>query len=147
MTIQNKKGQGMSTNTIILLILGLIILVVLIWGFMTGWSGFKNILNPTNVDSMIEECNSVCTLNSQYSYCSGERTLRVNEDNLEVQSSCAVFSSEKTFTKYKIPSCASISCDLKCEDIVIDSKRGVNSLKTGKYDVSALATEATCFIN
>ncbi|NCN51671.1 hypothetical protein GW931_01535 [archaeon] len=147
MTIQNKKGQGMSTNTIILLILGLIVLVALVWGFATGWSAFQKYFNPSNVDSVIDDCNVACTLNNQYGYCSGERTLKSNEDNLKIKSSCAVFSSEKTFAKYKIPSCASISCDLKCEDIVIDGKKGVNSVSTGKYDVSSLAKEDKCFIN
>lgn len=33
----NKKAQGMSTSTIILLILGIVILVILILGFTLGW--------------------------------------------------------------------------------------------------------------
>ncbi len=143
----NKKGQGMSTNTIILLILGLVILVALIWGFATGWSSMKSLFSPSNVDGVIQDCNSACGINSVYSYCSGERTLRVNEDNLKVKSTCAVFSSEKSFAKYKISECPSINCDLKCEDIVIDGKRGSSTLSSGKYDVSDLAKEEKCFIN
>ncbi|PIN71300.1 hypothetical protein COV77_02750, partial [Candidatus Pacearchaeota archaeon CG11_big_fil_rev_8_21_14_0_20_30_13] len=108
MISQNKKGQGLSTSTLILLILGLIILVILIWGFVTGWSNFKSLINPTNVDSVVEDCSSACSIGSQYSYCSGERTLRVNEDKLSIKSTCAVFSSISTFAKYKISPCPTI---------------------------------------
>jgi len=137
----------MSTNTIILLILGLVVLVALIWGFATGWSGMKSLVNPSNVDGVIQDCNSACGINSAYSYCSGERTLRVNEDNLKVKSTCAVFSSEKSFAKYKIPACPTISCDLQCSDIVIDGKKGISTLTSGKYNISSLAKEDKCFIN
>ncbi len=147
MAIQNKKGQGLSTSTIILLILGLIILVVLIVGFVTGWSLFKNLINPTNVDNVINDCNLACTGGSQYSYCLAERTLNVNEDNLNVKSSCAVFSSERTFAKYKIPTCSTVTCDLQCSDISINGKKGDSKLTAGKYDVSSLAKEPTCFVN
>ena len=33
----NKRGQGLSTNAIILIVLGVVVLVVLIGGFTIGW--------------------------------------------------------------------------------------------------------------
>ena len=152
----NKKGQELSTTTIILLVLGLIILVVLIIGFTTKWSAFKNLVSPTNVDNLIEDCNTACGLNSKYSFCSGERTLRVNEDKLEVKTSCAVLAGVSIFEKYNLEECSTIECDLKCEDIAIDSK-GINKktgrkdLTSGKYEVSELANDLEqgqkCIIN
>ena len=100
--LQNKKGQGLSTSTIVLLILGLIILVILIWGFVTGWSSFRSLVSPSNVDSVIQDCGSYCAISSVYSFCSGERTLRANEDKLSVVSTCAVFSGITNFEKYRI---------------------------------------------
>ena len=147
MVTKNTKGQGLSTSTIILLVLGLIVLVALIWGFATGWSAFRNLVNPTNVDTVIQDCNNACSVQSQYSYCLAERTLNVNEDNLKVKSSCAVFSTEKTFAKYKVPPCPTITCDLQCNDIVIDGKKGSSTATKGKYDVSSLAKENACFVN
>jgi len=147
MVVKNKKGQGLSTTTIILLILGLIILAILIWGFVTGWSAFRGFVNPTNVDTIIQECNQACSLNNDYSYCLAEKTLNVNEDNLNVKTSCAVFSTEKAFAKYKIPSCQTVTCDLQCSDITVNGKKGSSSATTGKYDLSALAKENTCYIN
>ncbi len=143
--MKNTKGQGMSTNTIILLILGVIILVLLIWGFMTGWSSFKFLINSSNVDGVIQECSAACSINSVYSFCSGERTLNVNEDKVNVKSTCAVFSSEASFDKYKVSDCPAIDCELSCGDIVIDGRRGTEITATqvqpDSYDVSSLVKD------
>lgn len=149
----NKKGQELSTNTIILIILGLAILVVLILGFSTGWKFFKNIISPTNVDSVIEECGSVCGLNQKYSFCSAEKTLRVNEEKFEVKTSCNVLANLGVFAKYNIQKCPAITCDLPCEEISIDAKKGTIEAEgiTGKYDVSSLVKDLEegkiCIIN
>lgn len=143
---KSKRAQGMSTETIILLILGLIVLVALIWGFVTGFSGFKKILKPSNVDTIVEDCAVSCSLNNRYDFCSGERNLRAVEDDLEVKTSCAVLAGVSQFGKYGIEECSSITCDLSCADIIIDDKKGDPSLSEGKYDLSALAKEESCFI-
>lgn len=137
----DKKAQELSTNTIILLILGLIILVVLIFGFSTGWSFFKNLVSPTNVDSIVEECASVCGLKQEFAFCSAERTLRVNEEDLLVKTSCAVLSNTPELARYNVQKCPAIQCNLACETISVDSAKAALA-PTGtpaKYDVSALA--------
>ena len=143
--MKSTKGQGMSTNTIILLILGLVVLVALIWGFATGWTSFKDITNPTNVDSLVEDCQTACGLDQKFSYCSADRTLNVNEEKLEVKTSCAVLATLPAFEKYGIEECPSIDCDLNCEEIMIDGNKGQTDLEVGTYDVSLL-TEGSCFI-
>jgi hypothetical protein len=153
MVFENKRGQGMSTNTIILLILGVVVLVVLIFGFTTGWKAFKNIANPTNVDDIREDCKAVCGLNEEFSFCSGERILRVNEEDFEVKTSCAVLASSPDFIRYKIESCPSVKCEMKCEEIRVDDETGVkvDVDVEGGYDVSALANDLgpseKCIIN
>ena len=144
--MKSTKGQGMSTNTIILLILGLIVLVALIWGFATGWQTFKDITNPTNVDDLVGECETACGLNQKFSYCSAERTLRVNEEDLEVETSCYVLANLPEFDKYGLEDCPSIDCELSCEDIIIDGNKGQTDLETGSYDVSVLMGGEPCFI-
>ncbi|VVB83463.1 Uncharacterised protein [uncultured archaeon] len=148
---KNSRGQGLPTSTIILLILGLVILIVLIFGFATGWSAFKNLLSPTNVDSLKDDCNSACGLNQKFSFCSAERTLRVNEDNLVVKTSCAVLAGVSDFAKYSIATCPSITCELKCADIKINSKAGSLTATAG-YDVHLLTTDVSgtdgkCFVS
>jgi hypothetical protein len=140
--MQNKRGQELSTNTIILLILGLVILVVLILGFSTGWSFFKNIINPTNVDSIVEECATTCSLSQKFSYCSAEKTLRVNEDDFSVKTSCAVMANSPELAKYNVQKCPAIKCDLTCTSIVIDDQAAVVASPGAaiKYNVTALAS-------
>ncbi len=149
----NKKGQELSTTAIILIILGVVILAIMIFGFLTGWKSFKNILSPTNVDSVIEECGTVCGLNQEYTFCSAERTLRVNEKNLEVKTSCSVLASVSQFDEYNILDCPAIKCDLPCESISIDGKKGTlaSAGTQGKYDVSGLTNNLAegqiCIVN
>jgi hypothetical protein len=145
--MQNKRGQGLSTNAIILIILGLVVLIALIYGFATGWSAFKTILNPTNVDNIVEDCQTTCGLNQKYSFCQAERTLRVNEEKLEVKTSCAVLSASQNFQKYGVQTCPAISCDLTCNQIIIDGKTGQLDTQSGRYNVTGLVKEGTCFIN
>jgi len=146
MRCRNSKGQGMSTNTIVLLILGLIILVALIFGFATGWKGFVKIISPTNVDSVVDDCASVCGLGNQYSYCSGERILRVNEDDLEVTSSCAVLAGLDYFKqRYGIGACPAINCDLTCDTVSLEGKIGKNNVDKADYDWAPITGTACSF--
>lgn len=143
----NKKAQGMSTQTIILLILGLIVLVALIWGFMTGFSGFKKIISPSNVDKIVDACATSCSFQNQYDFCSGERELRATEKNTKIKTSCYVLANLPKFKKYKIEECPSISCDLACEDIMIDSKSGDDTSTSGTYNLTSLTKDkSACFI-
>lgn len=146
--MKNKRGQGMSTQTIILLILGLIILVVLIAGFSTGWSGFKKVLAPTNVDSVVEDCALACSLDNGYSFCSGARALRSNEDKLSIETSCFILSKAPEFSKYNIAECLSIDCSKyisSCSDLMIDGKKG-QELTSGNYNLTSLV-DSPCYIN
>jgi len=66
----NKKAQGMSITTIILIILGVIILVVLIFGFTRGWDGIKDWVAPSNnVEQVVSECRVACAANNVYDFC------------------------------------------------------------------------------
>ncbi len=148
---KNKKAQGMSTNTIILLILGLLILAVLIWGFTTQWKAVQKIITPTNVGEKVQECKvEACSLATHsFSYCRGDRTLRVNEDDLVVDTSCYVLANLPEFSGYGFEKCSKFESECKelsCEDIKINGNAGNPELESGKYDVSSLVKEETCFI-
>jgi hypothetical protein len=132
--MKNKKAQGMSTNTIILLILGLAVLAVLIIGFTSGWKMFKGQVFQTNVDSVVQDCQSACGLNQKFSYCSAERDLRVNEENLEVKTSCAVLAGVSNFTRYGIAACPQIKCDLTCDTVSLSGKLNNKPLTVADYD-------------
>lgn len=138
----NKKGQGMSTSTIILLVLGVIVLVVLALGFFMGWQKLGSYLSSNNVDSVVSECSSACTSGSVYNFCSAQKTL-TDDQKVKTQASCAVFANVADFKKYGIDSCPSIACSLPCSDIQINGKKGVISTSgsSGEYDVSFMAKD------
>ena len=76
MIIKNRKAQEMSVGTVVLLILGIVILVVLILGFSTGWSKLLPWLSSNNVDAIKNACSVACATGSQYDYCTAERTIK-----------------------------------------------------------------------
>ena len=84
----NKKAQGMSISTIILLILGLVILVVLILGFTVGW---KNIIpwlgGGNNLATVQSACTLACSKGAQYDFCTVKRDIRDGQHD-EFQATC-----------------------------------------------------------
>ncbi len=155
--MDNKKAQSMSTNTIILLVLGLVILVVLIIGFSTGWESFNKIINPSNVDGVVEDCSSACGLNQKFAYCSSLRQIRINEENVNIQTSCAVLAAVPELGRGYFDDCGGIDCKSPCSSFVVANKKGVKSsglvgesIPEGAYDVTALASDVSegqvCYI-
>jgi hypothetical protein len=76
MIIKNRKAQEMSVGTVILLILGIVILVILILGFSTGWNKLLPWLSSNNVDAIKNSCSVACATNSVYDFCTAERTIK-----------------------------------------------------------------------
>ncbi|MCX6750365.1 MAG: hypothetical protein NTZ83_02825 [Candidatus Pacearchaeota archaeon] len=73
----NKKAQGMSISTIILLILGLIILVVLILGFTIGWAKLAPwIGGNNNLETLKNSCGAACSTGGQYDFCTVKRLVK-----------------------------------------------------------------------
>ena len=107
--MENKKGQGMSTTTIVLLVLGLIILVVLVLGFTIGWQKFAPFLSNNNIDSVKTACSVACSTGSQYEYCTLQRDVK-DGVNDKFQSTCFLLSSDSAQNGYGIDPCPTISC-------------------------------------
>ena len=114
----NKRGQGLSTNAIILIILGVIILVVLALGFMIGWDKLFPFIPSDNVETIKSSCASACATGNTYAFCVQERTLKADglppgEDGKvpkEVVGNCSFFSTNPDYEKYGIEDCATITC-------------------------------------
>jgi len=104
----NKRGQGLSTNAIILIILGVIILVILALGFMMGWDKFAPWISTNNVDTIVTACETACTTNSVYGFCTFGRELKTGDGKLK-NVTCYYLSEKKPV--YGIGACSSISCD------------------------------------
>lgn len=113
--MKNKRGQGMSTNTIILLILGVVILVVLILGFTMGWSKFAFWLSSDNVQEIKTQCSIACSTGNDYGFCSKERTLKTDDGDFP-EVTCDILSAdveegaEDIYGKYGIEKCSTLTC-------------------------------------
>lgn len=74
--MQNKRGQGLSTNAIILIVLGIVVLAVLVIGFTMGWGKIAPWISTSNVDTIATQCSVACSTGSTYDYCDVERELK-----------------------------------------------------------------------
>ena len=102
----NKKGQGMSISTIILLILGVVILVVLVLGFAIGWNKILPFISQDNVATVTQQCQVACTSNSVFDFCTKTIDLTVNKTTYK--SSCYDYSTNVDYSSYGIGTCPAL---------------------------------------
>lgn len=107
---QNRKGQGLSVNAIILIVLGMVVLVLMILGFTLGWNNLKSKIggSSNNVDTLIRGCQSACDVQGSFDFCLSKRELKADGTNLD-DVTCNYLS--KNQIKYGIAACPSVSCD------------------------------------
>lgn len=110
--MNSKRGQGLSTNAIILIVLGLIVLAILVLGFTLGWSSLKGFVAPsTNVKNVAQACQTACLTEATYDFCSINRTVKdgVNDD---FDATCFQLSNDTAYQErnYGISSCPQITC-------------------------------------
>ena len=104
----NKRGQGLSVNAIILIVLGVVVLAVLIAGFALGWKNIAPWLGGgNNVDTLVTTCGVACSTNSQFGFCIDKRDLKAGDDSIK-DVTCNYLAEEQK--KYGVASCGNI-CD------------------------------------
>ena len=103
----NKKGQGMSISTIILLILGIIILVVLVLGFAVGWNKILPFVSQDNVATVSNQCQVACTQNSVYDFCA--KVIDLNVNGTTFKSNCYDYSNNASYSSYGIAACSALN--------------------------------------
>jgi len=104
----NKRGQGLSTNAIILIVLGIIVLVILVVGFYAGWDKIAPWIKPdNNVQDVVSSCSIACSTGSVYDYCSKPRDLFAEDIPNGIEANCTFFSGT-AFEKYGIEPCAGL---------------------------------------
>jgi len=102
--MKNKRGQGLSVNAIIMIVLGVIVLVILAVGFIAGWDKIAFWMSTNNVDTIAQQCSVACSTNSVYDYCSMERTL--NDGKNKIVGNCTYFMNNNS--NYGITNCSQI---------------------------------------
>lgn len=142
----NKKAQGLSITTIILIILGVIVLVMLIVGFTMGWGNLKDWIAPSNnVQQIVSQCEIACATGGKYDFCFAKRELKSEDEKLE-EVSCYTLSKKRS--QYGVGDCSAISCGIyddaviaseKCEELELEDEEKVFYIGT-KVEI----TEETC---
>ncbi len=97
----DKKGQQMTLGTIIAIVLGIVVLVFLIFGFSTGWSSmWDRVTGQTtgsNVKLVIADCANDCKMEEQSSWCNEKKSLRFFDDEgktVKVEGNCLEFATD-----------------------------------------------------
>jgi len=85
----NKRGQEMSLTTILLIVLGLVVVVLLIWGFSTGWGNLWDTITNyigggSNIDTIKNACAVACSQSSKNDFCSLSRTIKFDEKRMSL---------------------------------------------------------------
>src|SRR3989344_4152231 len=106
--LMNRKGQGLSVNAIILIILGLVVLVMLILGFVFGWSKILPFVSTNNVDYLKTACSTACAVSEDFNFCNTKRELKSDDGTLKDVTCNYLVQKEP---KYNIESCSQISCN------------------------------------
>ena len=142
----NKRGQGLSTNAIIMIILGVAILVILILGFTLGWKSLVPFIKQDNVDTIVKACETACSTKSKFSYCS--KIVELKTEDKRIDTTCYLLEKVDEFNKYGLEAC-NIDCEIECKDLEIDGNKGSTELSEG-YDITSFASKMeagkTCFI-
>jgi hypothetical protein len=125
----NKKGAEMAIGTIIVIILALVVLVVLIYGFTTGWGNLWDKITGVgggkeNVQSVVDSCRVACTTQAKYDYCQRMRDITFKDSNnilVTVSATCKLVQDGASVPTIKpaggnaqIPA-AGLMCDLNCQ--------------------------------
>jgi len=108
----DKRGQELSTNAIIMIVLGVIVLVVLILGFTLGWGKIFPFISSNNVDNIKTACNAACATDNMYDFCTLPRILKASDLPLvagkrpkQIEQDCQFFATTSAYLKYGIADC------------------------------------------
>jgi len=136
----NKRGQGLTISTLIMIVLGILVLVFLIFGFSMGWSNFWDKINifggEVNIDSVNMACNLACMQQGTYSFCTQERDLTI-EKKKTTKGSCFDFATKNPslgIENCNICSGTSSGCkvkdkpDVNCDGVAEETQKNTQSI-------------------
>ena len=145
----NKKGAEMTIGTIVIIVLAIVVLVFLIFGFTTGWSNLWSKIGiygggEENVNDIVVACSVACTQESEYGFCNQGRDLSFG-DGRTAKGSCEALGDVGGFEI----DCSSISCATVEAAVCKDGKQEVScsiwevvsQSSTGNKDISGNGIE------
>ena len=124
--VGDKKAQQITLSTLIMIVLGVVVLALLIYGFNVGWGNiFDNVNQYTgssNVDTVRSACALACSqgeTGGQSAYCTEERKvkfgteLELGKDKKKesgVTTNCKDLAINSDYDSLNIADCSAITC-------------------------------------
>jgi len=120
---KDRRGQGLSTNAIVLIILAVVVLAILIIGFTIGWDKIAPWIKPSNnIKDLSQQCQVACGTGDSYGFCNLARELKIEEGMGDFKSgekyTCFELSKVPSFG---ISGCSTITCEESEENIEEES--------------------------
>ncbi len=95
-----KRGAELTIGTLVIIVLAIVVLVVLIAGFTTGWSrlwgNISAFFGGSNTDTIVKACDVACTTQGKNAFCTEQRTV----DNVGSKS-CNLLATENAALGFK----------------------------------------------
>ncbi len=113
----SRKAQGLSINTIVLLILAVLVLVLVIVGFTMGWENLWSLvrgITPTknNVDFVVNSCSLQCASQQVNEFCNTKKNVKGGE-SLGIPSAEYTCGQLRNFLRGKTPNLD--DCVIECK--------------------------------
>jgi len=124
------------------MVLGVVVIVLLIWGFSSGWSSMWDKITSfgggkSNVDTIIQACNLACTSNQEYAYCTQTRNVETSDGKKITGKSCA------QLTEIGVAPCSNLDCNGKTPKIMNTQTTGTPQTQTANSGVIGEAVAIT----
>jgi len=133
----NRNAQSMTIGTLVVMILGIIVLVVLAYGFTVGWGDlFSRITGlgggKVNVQTVVQSCQIACSTQSSYDYCTRTRGVVFDETDAQrnkIPITCSQLETENVGLERcsSIPNCNAVLNKGVCSGTPITPDCGVRS--------------------
>ena len=100
----------MTIGTLVIIVLAIVVLATLSFGFYSGWSNLWGRISPTkvNVDSIKTACQTACITQQQYAYCCLERRIVTEKGAVPTPGTC--FSEKAKLLKG--------DCSMECDSYI-----------------------------
>jgi len=109
----DKTGQQMTLGTIIAIVLGVAVLVLLIWGFSSGWNNLWDKVTKygggkENAGTVAQACALSCSSKNVYGFCNKEITVNYGDGTWEKGSCLDLVQSKKIGVE---------ACNIECDRV------------------------------
>lgn len=140
----NKKGAEMTIGTIIIIILALVVLVILVYGFSTGWSNLWEKITgfgggKVNVQTVVQSCQLACTTSSQYDYCKTRKLIEDSNGDGKTESRNVNCKDLEVATYYGLD-----VCDITCTEKTAEQIAAAKKAKCEATPVDACTADTDC---